>query len=302
MESSEKESENESDEPETGSENEKEVESERETDDEKEKKNDEIVQIEPIKSRIIVGGRDILNLGLNLAGKSFVFNYAQLPENDNIHFFLDNRSQYHRLGATGHIQEYTMEQCKCCEFQYPVNGFQTNGGGTSGQATNGLASNLLSFNINQIIGANNASNNNAKCNPINRGIKPFSANNMSQMNKNYRMNNGPNSFAGSMPQRNNFNLTGQNYGNKFNNNMNGAQQNRVGTFNTELGRSDMASNGNSGNIYYNNQAAPYYNYNANDKSTQMRSYGNNTSAAYNNSNSYNNYNNKNFFNYYNKNM
>lgn len=35
--------------------------------------------------------------------------------------FLENRSQYHRLGDSGHIQEYKMQKCSCCDFKYPVN-------------------------------------------------------------------------------------------------------------------------------------------------------------------------------------
>lgn len=34
---------------------------------------------------------------------------------------LENRSQYHRLGESGHIQEYKMQKCACCDFKYPVN-------------------------------------------------------------------------------------------------------------------------------------------------------------------------------------
>lgn len=87
----------------------------------------------PKEIKVEIGGRDVLNLMDNLTSPDhFRLQFAQLPENDNIHFFLDNRSQYHRLGANGHIQEYTMVKCKCCDFRYPVNGTSpSNGGGST---------------------------------------------------------------------------------------------------------------------------------------------------------------------------
>ncbi|XP_055540641.1 putative uncharacterized protein DDB_G0286901 isoform X2 [Wyeomyia smithii] len=73
--------------------------------------------------KIVLSGRNVLDLIDNLTAPGyFRLQFAQLPENDNIHFFLDNRSQYHRLGANGHIQEYTMVKCRCCDFSYPMNG------------------------------------------------------------------------------------------------------------------------------------------------------------------------------------
>lgn len=91
---------------------------------------------EPTMPKVVkveIGGRNVLNLLDNLTSPDhFRLQFAQLPENDNIHFFLDNRSQYHRLGANGHIQEYTMVKCKCCDFRYPVNGTSpSNGGGAT---------------------------------------------------------------------------------------------------------------------------------------------------------------------------
>lgn len=87
----------------------------------------------PKEVSVVIGGRNVLNLMDNLISPGqFRLQFAQLPENDNIHFFLHNRSQYHRLGANGHIQEYTMVKCKCCDFLYPVNGpSPTNGGVTA---------------------------------------------------------------------------------------------------------------------------------------------------------------------------
>lgn len=86
----------------------------------------------PIELKVEIGGRNVLNLLDNLTSPDhFRLQFAQLPENDNIHFFLDNRSQYHRLGANGHIQEYTMVKCKCCDFRYPVNGTSPTPGGTT---------------------------------------------------------------------------------------------------------------------------------------------------------------------------
>lgn len=53
--------------------------------------------------------------------------------------FLENRSQYHRLGDSGHIQEYTMKKCSCCDFKYPVNNTvaQTNNNTNIGVIGNG---------------------------------------------------------------------------------------------------------------------------------------------------------------------
>lgn len=95
----------------------------------------------PKECKLVLGGRDVLNLLDNLtAPNHFRLQFAQLPENDNIHFFLDNRSQYHRLGANGHIQEYTMVGCKRCDFRYPVNGTSlTSSGPTATMGQGSLA-------------------------------------------------------------------------------------------------------------------------------------------------------------------
>lgn len=87
----------------------------------------------PKEVKVVIGGRNVLNLMDNLRSPGqFRLQFPQLPENNSIHFFLDNRSQYHRLGANGHIQEYAMVKCKCCDFRYPVNGpSPTNGGVTA---------------------------------------------------------------------------------------------------------------------------------------------------------------------------
>lgn len=85
------------------------------------------------KLRIVLNGRNILDLGANLNLKStsssesttaFVAS-AELPTN-NLKMFLANRSQYHRLGANGHIQEYALAKCTCCDLIYPVNGYGNN--------------------------------------------------------------------------------------------------------------------------------------------------------------------------------
>lgn len=84
------------------------------------------------KLRIEINGRNILDLGANLNDNNnntrvwqpFV-RYSHLPEN-NLKMFLQNRSQYHRLGANGHLQEYALVNCKCCDFIYPVNGYNNN--------------------------------------------------------------------------------------------------------------------------------------------------------------------------------
>lgn len=88
------------------------------------------------KLRIVLNGRNILDLGANLrssppsqlgqptTSSSFVTS-AELPAN-NLKMFLANRSQYHRLGANGHIQEYALAKCTCCDFIYPTNGYSNN--------------------------------------------------------------------------------------------------------------------------------------------------------------------------------
>lgn len=98
-------------------------------------------ELPPKECKLVLGGRDVLNLMDNLtAPNHFRLQFAQLPENDNIHFFLDNRSQYHRLGANGHIQEYTMVGCNRCDFRYPVNGTSlTSGGPTATMGQSSLA-------------------------------------------------------------------------------------------------------------------------------------------------------------------
>lgn len=100
-----------------------------------------VPELPPKELKLVIGGRDVLNLMDNLtAPNHFRLQFAQLPENDNIHFFLDNRSQYHRLGANGHIQEYTMVGCKRCDFRFPVNGTSlTSGGPTATMGQSSLA-------------------------------------------------------------------------------------------------------------------------------------------------------------------
>lgn len=85
--------------------------------------------------RIETNGRNILDLDANLRGKNLkssnvwqqqgFIRFAHLPEN-NLKMFLENRSQYHRLGANGHLQEYALVDCQCCDFTYPINGYSTN--------------------------------------------------------------------------------------------------------------------------------------------------------------------------------
>lgn len=84
-------------------------------------------QLPPRKVSIIYNGRNVIDLAGNLIAnkKVWQFQYAHLPEN-NLQMFLSNRSQYHRLGATGHIQEYVLTACNDCTFQYPMTGQQLN--------------------------------------------------------------------------------------------------------------------------------------------------------------------------------
>ncbi|XP_055685506.1 uncharacterized protein LOC129791376 [Lutzomyia longipalpis] len=68
--------------------------------------------------KIMYGGRNIIDMGSNLTNGSLKIRFTELPEN-NFPMFLSNRSQYHRLGAHGHIQEYTLIRCSCCGLMIP---------------------------------------------------------------------------------------------------------------------------------------------------------------------------------------
>ncbi|XP_050077405.1 serine/threonine-protein kinase pakD-like [Anopheles maculipalpis] len=106
------------------------------------------------RTSIYYYNRDILDLGSNIrpqgttAGE-FAFQFAELPETNNIQFFLQNRSQYHRLGPNGFLQEYRMETCRDCDFQYPVNIVGANSYAAPGFGTTKLAN----LNENQIYGS-----------------------------------------------------------------------------------------------------------------------------------------------------
>ncbi|KFB38354.1 hypothetical protein ZHAS_00005708 [Anopheles sinensis] len=99
--------------------------------------------------------RNILDLASNIrwdggaAGGpgDFAVHFAELPQTDNIQLFLSNRSQYHRLGPNGHIQEYRIVSCECCDFKYPVNlknqSMRYGGGAQSGAASTSVSSSSL---------------------------------------------------------------------------------------------------------------------------------------------------------------
>lgn len=134
-------------------------------------------ELPPKELKLVVGGRNVLDLMDNLtAPNHFRLQFAQLPENDNIHFFLDNRSQYHRLGANGHIQEYTMVSCKRCDFRYPVNGTSITSGGpmaTMGQSSLAAAFQQLpgpgfTNNLNSIVNSRDKMNLNAAANAFSK--------------------------------------------------------------------------------------------------------------------------------------
>ncbi|XP_053672416.1 probable serine/threonine-protein kinase yakA [Anopheles nili] len=110
----------------------------------------------PQKS-IIYGNRDILDLGSNLRISDgipggFSCQYAMLPVTNNIQFFLKNRSQYHRLGPNGHVQEFGLATCSCCDFQFPVNAVSCNSGANQAATQVSATLNLSSLNANQIYG------------------------------------------------------------------------------------------------------------------------------------------------------
>uniref|UniRef100_A0A182F292 Uncharacterized protein n=1 Tax=Anopheles albimanus TaxID=7167 RepID=A0A182F292_ANOAL len=88
--------------------------------------------------------RDILDLASNVRSPTesvagfFKVHYAELPETDSIQFFLNNRSQYHRLGPNGHVQEYRMAGCNCCDFK---NSMAANSGSVQQQESAGAIAN-----------------------------------------------------------------------------------------------------------------------------------------------------------------
>ncbi|KAK3920456.1 Zinc finger matrin-type protein 5 [Frankliniella fusca] len=64
-------------------------------------------------------GRNILDLGTNLRTQ-FPLKATQLPEK-NLPSFLQNRSQYHRLGTFGTVEELCFANCiKQCGFTFPI--------------------------------------------------------------------------------------------------------------------------------------------------------------------------------------
>lgn len=104
------------------------------------------------RTSILYRGRNILDLASNVCAQGgarggFAFRFAELPE-PNIQLFLHNRSQYHRLGPNGHVQEFRMDTCACCDFQYPVN--------TVG--ANSYAANAAPSAANQSFGTSNLAN------------------------------------------------------------------------------------------------------------------------------------------------
>lgn len=206
----------------------------------------------PKEVKVVIGGRNVLNLMDNLTAPGhFNLQFAQLPENDNIHFFLDNRSQYHRLGATGHIQEYTMVKCNCCDFRYPVNGTSPMSGGgvaapnwtTTAQqpyqtqlqqqqpfqwgsfnnydsisSRNKLGLNVAASAFNKTFGGGNINNNNT-----NNGSQYFRSNNMATSlfgRDSNRGNNSGNFLNSSTSTYNNHKPYQQSFGTSNNNNSN----------------------------------------------------------------------------------
>lgn len=64
-------------------------------------------------------GRDILDLGANLVTQ-FPLRATELPEK-NLTLFLQNRSQYHRLGKFGTVEKLYFADCKKkCGFSFPI--------------------------------------------------------------------------------------------------------------------------------------------------------------------------------------
>lgn len=59
--------------------------------------------------KIMYNNRDILDLSSNLNNSSNFIQATRLE--NNIKHFFENRSQLHRLGANGNVQEYTIVSC-----------------------------------------------------------------------------------------------------------------------------------------------------------------------------------------------
>jgi hypothetical protein len=195
----------------------------------------EPIVVRPAKPlRIVVNGRDILNLDANLRDNSFNLRYTDLPEK-NMNLFFANRSQYHRLGANGHVQEYTLVKCNCCDFEYPINGYLTPNNSNIKNNNNNNNNINLSTAINNNFMGNNVANN-AK-NMINNVANPnANNNNLMQFGNNYNqqqqlnnsnnnsfMNNYQNMNKAASPYWNNNMMNNNNNHNMMNNNNNNAR-------------------------------------------------------------------------------
>jgi hypothetical protein len=151
--------------------------------------------VRPIKPLVVVvNGRDILNLDANLRDSSFKLRYTDLPEK-NMNLFFANRSQYHRLGANGHVQEYTLVKCNCCDFEYPINGYLTpnnnninnnNNVNLSTAINNNFMGNNIANNAKNMI--NNVANTNANNNNVNNMMHFGNNYNQQQLNNNSNRN------------------------------------------------------------------------------------------------------------------
>jgi hypothetical protein len=134
---------------------------------------------------VVVNGRDILDLYANLRNSAFNLRYTDLPEK-NMNLFFANRSQYHRLGANGHVQEYTLVKCNCCDFEYPINGYLTPNNNNNNNKNNITLSTAINNNFMGNNIANNAKNmiNNVANTNVNNMMPFGNTFNQQQLNNN----------------------------------------------------------------------------------------------------------------------
>lgn len=115
------------------------------SDESKEKKAPIVEPTKPVvELKIFHNGRDILDLHQNLTDSKWNLQTAILPQ-QNVQMYFANRSQYHRLGKSGHIQEYSLTTChESCGFKYPVHSFGDDAKSPNGTTTTSSAA--TSFN------------------------------------------------------------------------------------------------------------------------------------------------------------
>lgn len=172
-------------------------------------------------------GRNILDLGSNLSDPKFNLRFADLPTN-NLQFFFTNRSQYHRLGASGPRQEYSLDKCRCCNFEFPnipASTANASSAGSAYQSQTQSGQNSFTYSLNNFL-KNQTNDYHVQTpqtyvppppTPITKKnvVPPTYNNNLNGMNGNYNQKMGGG-------------LNGYNNVNNMNMNMQGGKQNYFG--------------------------------------------------------------------------